>query len=75
MVARIIGIADTFDAMTTNRPYQNAMTLDYVVAKMNSMAGSRFDPVVMDAFNEAVKQGDISPPESPSMPAVSTEAS
>ena len=28
MVARIIGVADTFDAMTTNRPYQKAMTLD-----------------------------------------------
>ena len=33
MVARIIGIADTFDAMTTNRPYQNAMTLDYVASQ------------------------------------------
>jgi putative nucleotidyltransferase with HDIG domain len=75
MVARIIGIADTFDAMTTNRPYQNAMTLDYVLAKMNSMSGSRFDPVVMDAFNAAVKEGDISPPARPSVPTVSTEAS
>ncbi len=75
MVARIIGIADTFDAMTTNRPYQNAMTLDYVLAKMNSMSGSRFDPVVMDAFNAAVEEGDISPPSTPSMPTVSTEAS
>jgi putative nucleotidyltransferase with HDIG domain len=76
MVARIIGIADTFDAMTTNRPYQNAMTLEYVLAKMNSMSGSRFDPVVMDAFNAAVKQGDISPPEGPpSVQNVSTEAS
>ncbi len=75
MVARIIGIADTFDAMTTNRPYQNAMTLDYVLAKMNSMAGSRFDPVVMDAFNAAVKEGDISPPSSPPEQSISMEAS
>jgi putative nucleotidyltransferase with HDIG domain len=75
MVARIIGIADTFDAMTTNRPYQNAMTLEYVLAKMNSMSGSRFDPVVMDAFNAAVKEGDISPPAPPSVQSVSTEAS
>jgi len=75
MVARIIGIADTFDAMTTNRPYQHAMTLDYVLAKMRSMAGSRFDPVVLDAFNAAVEEGDISPPSSPTEQTVSTEVS
>ena len=62
MVARIIGVADTFDAMTTNRPYQQAMTLDYVLAKMRSMSGSRFDPVVVEAFMAAVEAGDISPP-------------
>lgn len=62
MVARIIGVADTFDAMTTNRPYQQAMTLEYVLAKMRSMSGSRFDPVVVDAFMAAVEAGDISPP-------------
>jgi HD-GYP domain-containing protein (c-di-GMP phosphodiesterase class II) len=62
MVARIIGVADTFDAMTTTRPYQKAMTLDYVLAKMRSMSGSRFDPLVIDAFLAAVEAGDISPP-------------
>ena len=62
MVARIIGVADTFDAMTTTRPYQQAMTLDYVLAKMRSMSGSRFDPVVVEAFMAAVEEGDISPP-------------
>jgi HD-GYP domain-containing protein (c-di-GMP phosphodiesterase class II) len=62
MVARIIGIADTFDAMTTTRPYQQAMTLEYVLSKMKAMSGSRFDPMVIDAFMAAVKAGDISPP-------------
>ena len=61
MVARIIGVADTFDAMTTTRPYQQAMTLDYVLAKMRSMSGSRFDPLFVDAFMAAVEAGDISP--------------
>ena len=75
MVARIIGIADTFDAMTTTRPYQQAMTLDYVLAKMRSMAGSRFDPVVLDAFVAAVKEGDISPPSTPTEQPVSSEVS
>jgi HD-GYP domain-containing protein (c-di-GMP phosphodiesterase class II) len=59
MQARIVSIADTFDAMTTNRPYQKAMDLNYVVEKIMSFAGSRFDPRVCDAFVQAVKQGDI----------------
>jgi len=62
LVARIIGIADTFDAMTTNRPYQTAMPLDQVLERMRSMAGSRFDPTVVDAFLGAASTGDITPP-------------
>ena len=59
MQARIVAIADTFDAMTTNRPYQKAMELGYVVEKIKSFAGTRFDPKVVDAFVQAVKRGDI----------------
>jgi HD-GYP domain-containing protein (c-di-GMP phosphodiesterase class II) len=59
MQARIVAIADTFDAMTTNRPYQKAMELNYVVDKIKSFAGTRFDPHVVDAFVSAVKRGDI----------------
>jgi HD-GYP domain-containing protein (c-di-GMP phosphodiesterase class II) len=62
MVARIIGVADTFDAMTTNRPYQEAMTLEFVVGKMRDMSGTRFDPKVIEAFLTAVEAGDVSPP-------------
>ncbi len=63
LVARIIGVADTFDAMTTNRPYQRAMPLNHVVEKMRTMAGTRFDPQVVEAFSAAVAAGDITPPE------------
>ncbi|MEA2417543.1 MAG: hypothetical protein QOI58_4200 [Thermoanaerobaculia bacterium] len=59
MQARIVAIADTFDAMTTNRPYQKAMELSYVVEKIKSFAGTRFDPHVVDAFASAVTRGDI----------------
>ncbi|MGZ4807856.1 MAG: HD domain-containing phosphohydrolase [Thermoanaerobaculia bacterium] len=59
MQARIVAIADTFDAMTTNRPYQKAMELTYVVEKIKGFGGSRFDPRVIDAFAQAVKRGDI----------------
>ncbi len=63
MQARIVAIADTFDAMTTNRPYQKAMELNYVVEKIMSFAGTRFDPVVLDAFSKAVRSGEIQPEE------------
>jgi HD-GYP domain-containing protein (c-di-GMP phosphodiesterase class II) len=75
MVARIIGVADTFDAMTTTRPYQKAMTLEYVLAKMRSMSGSRFDPLVIDAFLAAVEAGDISPPDRESQLPAQSEVS
>jgi HD-GYP domain-containing protein (c-di-GMP phosphodiesterase class II) len=62
LVARIIGVADTFDAMTTTRPYQEAMELDFVLSRMRSMAGTRFDPRVVEALIKAVEAGDVTPP-------------
>lgn len=61
--ARIIAVADTFDAMTTNRPYQKAMDLSYVVEKIRSFGGTRFDPKVVEAFTAAVRARDIQPEE------------
>ncbi|HHQ49139.1 MAG TPA: HD domain-containing protein [Acidobacteria bacterium] len=62
LIARIVGVADSFDAMTTNRPYQKAMPLDHVVSQLRAMAGTRFDPRVVEAFVEAVQARDITPP-------------
>jgi len=64
LVARIIGVADTFDAMTTNRPYQKALTLEFVLEKIREMSGTRFAPPVVDALLAAVAAGDITPPDS-----------
>lgn len=60
MQARIVAVADTFDAMTTNRPYQKAMDLSYVVEKIRELAGNRYDPHVVEAFAAAVSAGEIS---------------
>lgn len=60
MQARIVAVADTFDAMTTNRPYQKAMDLSYVVEKIRELAGNRYDPRVVEAFAAAVQAGEIS---------------
>lgn len=59
MLARIIAVADTFDAMTTTRPYQKAMQLDYVVSRIQSFSGSRFDPAVVAALEKAFASKDL----------------
>jgi HD-GYP domain-containing protein (c-di-GMP phosphodiesterase class II) len=59
MLARIISVADTFDAMTTTRPYQKAMKLDFVVGRIKSFAGIRFDPAVIQALDRAFSSHDL----------------
>ncbi|HUK12151.1 MAG TPA: HD domain-containing phosphohydrolase [Thermoanaerobaculaceae bacterium] len=61
LIARIIAAADVFDAMTTHRPYQRAISLELVLKQIRSMSGSRFDPGVVDAFFAAVEAGDLIP--------------
>jgi HD-GYP domain-containing protein (c-di-GMP phosphodiesterase class II) len=75
MVARIIGVADTFDAMTTDRPYQRAKSLEFVLEKMRAMAGTRFDPQAVDALLAAVRAGDVTPPILDRRPDANQEAS
>jgi HD-GYP domain-containing protein (c-di-GMP phosphodiesterase class II) len=43
-------VADSFDAMTSDRPYRPAMTADKAVAEVKKCAGTQFDPVVVKAF-------------------------
>lgn len=57
MMARIIAVADTFDAITTNRPYQSAMDLEYAVNRINQLGGEKFDMDVVRAFHHAVQTG------------------
>lgn len=59
MMARIIAVADTFDAITTNRPYQSAMDLDYAVNRIRQLGGEKFDSNVVRAFHHAVETGTL----------------
>ena len=61
LYGRIIGVADTFDAITTNRPYQQAYSLDYAVETIKKLTGSRFDAKVVTAFLRAFEAGEIRP--------------
>ncbi|MEO8587705.1 MAG: HD domain-containing phosphohydrolase [Acidobacteriota bacterium] len=59
MVARVVAVADTFDAMTTTRPYQKAMPINYVITQIMSFAGKSFDPAVIAALDKAWSSGDF----------------
>jgi HD-GYP domain-containing protein (c-di-GMP phosphodiesterase class II) len=59
MMARIIAVADTFDAITTNRPYQSAMDVDYALDRIRSLAVTKFDASVVAALDSAVQSGRI----------------
>ena len=53
--ARILAVADAFDAMTSERPYRKAMEREAAVAEIEHGAGSQFDPSVVDAFLRVMK--------------------
>jgi diguanylate cyclase (GGDEF)-like protein len=48
--ARIVGVCDAFNAMTSERPYSPAMSVDEALAELQRCAGSQFDTIVVDAF-------------------------
>jgi HD-GYP domain-containing protein (c-di-GMP phosphodiesterase class II) len=55
--ARIVAIADAFDAMISPRPYRQALTHEHALAEVEDCAGSQFDPVVAELFVEAWAEG------------------
>jgi HD-GYP domain-containing protein (c-di-GMP phosphodiesterase class II) len=59
LMPRIIMVADTFDAMTTNRPYQAAMDPEYVIRIINSLAATKFDPIVVKAMTKVFESGKL----------------
>lgn len=53
--SRIIAVADAYSAMTSDRPYRKAMPVDKALEIMQSEAGAKWDPVVINALADAVK--------------------
>ena len=51
--ARILAVADAFDAMTSTRPYRRALSTEQALVEIGRCAGTQFDPVVAEAFLEA----------------------
>jgi HD-GYP domain-containing protein (c-di-GMP phosphodiesterase class II) len=59
MMARIISVSDTLDAMTTNRPYQSAREIEDALQVIHKNAGSKFDLKVVEALEAVVQSGKL----------------
>ena len=60
--ARIIAVADSFDAMTTDRPYRRGLSIDAAVTELLAHEGTQFDRRCVLAFAELVMRGEVVPP-------------
>lgn len=59
LVARIVSVADGFDAMTTDRPYSSARSLEQARGEIVQGSGSCYDPFIVEAFMRAWDSGRI----------------
>lgn len=55
--ARILAVADTFDALTSDRPYRKALPFDDAVAEIARCSSSQFDPEIVDIFMKTINGG------------------
>lgn len=53
--SRIIAVADSFDAMTSDRPYRNALSIDEALKELQINSGTQFDPQIVDVFVKLVR--------------------
>jgi HD-GYP domain-containing protein (c-di-GMP phosphodiesterase class II) len=57
--AKIVSVADTFDAMTIDRPYQKGMELGSALERLRSFVGTRYESTVVEALIDACKAGEV----------------
>ncbi|HAR44051.1 MAG TPA: phosphohydrolase [Bdellovibrionales bacterium] len=59
LIARIISVADTFDAMVSTRPYRQGLAPELAYDEIIRCSGAQFDPLVVEAFVKAFKDGRL----------------
>ena len=60
VAGRCLAIADSFDAMTSDRPYHKGVSLEVAVEQLEKNAGTQFDPVLTKLFVSLIHRGEIS---------------
>jgi putative nucleotidyltransferase with HDIG domain len=73
--AGIVGLADAWDAMTTDRPYHRALTVEEAATEIRRGRGSQFSPAVVDAFFTVLRRRPLDLPGTESRDAVAASAS
>ena len=59
LIARIICVADSFDAMNSNRVYRKKLTSEYIISELENNKGAQFDPKIADIMLNLIKSGKI----------------
>lgn len=59
LLARIVLVADAFDAITSHRSYQPALPVEWALHEISRCAGTQFDPLVVEAFAEIAHTGAL----------------
>jgi HD-GYP domain-containing protein (c-di-GMP phosphodiesterase class II) len=59
LISRIISVADTFDAITSDRPYRKKKSSKEAIKEIGEYSGTQFDPQIVEAFLSAHKKGQI----------------
>jgi HD-GYP domain-containing protein (c-di-GMP phosphodiesterase class II) len=61
LIASVIGLADAYDAMTSDRPYRKALSSDEAINEIKKNKGKQFDPQVVDAFMDYIQEAGGNP--------------
>ncbi|MEK7851465.1 MAG: HD domain-containing phosphohydrolase, partial [Deltaproteobacteria bacterium] len=56
LFARILAVADTFDAMKADRPYRKGRTMDFMIVELKRCSGTQFDPKVVEVFLKTLQK-------------------
>jgi len=56
LISRIIFVADTFDAMTSDRPYRKGLSIEVTIDELLKCSGTQFDPMVVETFIRVIKE-------------------
>lgn len=59
LIARMICVADSFDAMNSNRVYRNKLSYEYITNELESNKGTHFDPKIADIMLDLIKEGKV----------------